>query len=76
MGKGLLIINNLYLAKPLGNQPHFVSHHLLILTLFVFENSFCTNGMVVQRRWYQNPNLISLKIYKLLMHSIDPFRIS
>jgi hypothetical protein len=26
-------------------------------------------------RWHQNPNLVSLKIFKLLVHNIDPARI-
>jgi hypothetical protein len=33
------------LEKPLGNQPRLVSHHHPILTLFVFENPFGTNGL-------------------------------
>jgi hypothetical protein len=73
--KGFLIINTLFLAKPLGNHPRLVCHYQPILTLFVFENLFCIDGMIVQRRWHQNPNLISLKIYKLLMCSIDLVRI-
>jgi hypothetical protein len=31
--------------------------------------------MAVRRRWHQNPNLISFKIFKLLMHSINLVRI-
>jgi hypothetical protein len=47
-GKGLLIINTHFLAKPLGNQPRLVSHYQPILTLFDFENPFCTYGMAVE----------------------------
>jgi hypothetical protein len=74
-GKGFLIINTLILAKPLGNQPHLVSYYHPILTLFIFENTFGIILMVVQRRWHQNPNLVSLKIFERLMHNIDPVRI-
>jgi hypothetical protein len=31
--------------------------------------------MVVRRRWHQNPNLVSPKIFNLCMHNIDPVKI-
>jgi hypothetical protein len=73
--KGFFIIITLFLAKLLGNQPRLVSHYQPILVLLIFENAFCTDGMVLRRRWHQSLNLISLKNFKLLMHRIDPVRI-
>jgi hypothetical protein len=36
MVKGVLLINTLFLAKTLGNQPYLVSNYQPILTIFVF----------------------------------------
>jgi hypothetical protein len=40
-------------------------------TLFVFENLFVFYGVAVLWRWYQKSNLVSFKVFKLLMHGIN-----
>ena len=68
--------HNLYppFGKNLGYKPSLVSYYHPILTLFVFENPLGSYGMAVLWRWYQNPNVVSLKVFKLLMHGINPIR--
>jgi len=73
--KGFLIVYTLFLAKTLSYQSSLVSDYHPILTLFVFENPLGAYGIAVLWRWYQNPNMVSLKVFKLLMHGINPIRI-
>lgn len=73
-GKGFLKIDLLFLAKILGNRPSFVLNYQPTLILFIIENPYGTDGVAVLRRWYQMPNLVSLKNFKLLMYGIDPVK--
>jgi len=72
--KGFFIIYPFLLAKPLGNQPRFVSNNQTIFTLFVFEHPLGSYRMTVWRI-NQNPNPVSFKIFQLLMHGIYLIRI-
>src|SRR6185437_4532567 len=64
-----------FLAKPLGNKTSLVPNNQTILTLLVFENPLRSDGITSRWRLDQNPNLVSFKIFKFLMHGIDPIRI-
>jgi hypothetical protein len=43
--------------------------------MLTVKNDTYLPSTVVLWRWYQNPNLVSFKIFKFLMHGINPVQI-
>jgi hypothetical protein len=52
-----------------------ISHNLIVLPLFILEHPFGANHIDSMRRINQGPDLVSLKIFQLFMHGINPTRI-
>jgi hypothetical protein len=64
-----------YLDISLCYKVSLVSHSLTILPLFVVEHPFGANQIDSMRRINQGPDLVSLKVLQLFMHSIDSTQI-
>jgi hypothetical protein len=64
-------VQALYLNKILSDQSCLVPCHHAILILLVAENSLGANDIGI-RSFNQSPNLISLKVVQLFLHSHHP----